>query len=56
MEWQKIYQDKYIYNIGQGLSELTPVEIVGCEVYEAGSPFGFRQWVVHTKYEWEKVK
>ena len=24
------------------------MEIVGCEVYEAGSPFGFRQWVVHT--------
>ena len=23
---------------GQGLSELTPVEIVGCEVDEAGSP------------------
>lgn len=23
------------------------MEIVGCEVYEAGSPFGFRQWVVH---------
>ena len=24
--------------IGQGLPELTPVEIVGCEVGEAGSP------------------
>ena len=24
--------------IGQGLPELTPVEIVGCEVSEAGSP------------------
>ena len=25
-------------NIGQGLPELTPVEIVGYEVWEAGSP------------------
>jgi len=24
--------------IGQGLPELTPVEIVGCEVSEAGNP------------------
>jgi len=24
--------------IGQGLPELTPVEIAGCEVSEAGSP------------------
>ena len=24
--------------IGQGLPELTPVEIVGCEVSETGSP------------------
>jgi len=24
--------------IGQGLPELTPVEIVGCEIGEAGSP------------------
>jgi len=24
--------------IGQGMPELTPVEIVGCEVSEAGSP------------------
>jgi len=24
--------------IGQGLPELTPVETVGCEVSEAGSP------------------
>lgn len=31
MQIQKIY-------IGQGLSELTPVEIVGYEVDEAGSP------------------
>jgi len=26
--------------IGQGLPELTAVEIVGCEVSEAGSPKG----------------
>ena len=43
-QWQRIYWKKdYIEhkrnnNIGQGLSELTPVEIVGCEVCEAGSP------------------
>jgi len=30
----------FCYNkcIGQGLPELTPVEMVGYEVYEAGSP------------------
>ncbi len=33
--------------IGQGLPKLTPVEIVGYEVDEAGSPIGLRQWVVH---------
>lgn len=29
---------KYIENIGRGLLELMPVEIVSCEVCEAGSP------------------
>ena len=33
--------------IGQELSEFKPVEIVGYEVCEAGSPCHFRGWVVH---------
>ena len=37
--WKKDYdkEHKRNNNIGQGLSELTPVEIVGYEVCEAGS-------------------
>ena len=37
--WQKDYVKYYKRkNIGQELSEFTPVEIVGYEVDEAGSP------------------
>ena len=46
--WQKDYVKYYKRkNIGQELSEFTPVEIVGYEVDEAGSPTSFSLWVVH---------
>lgn len=35
-------------NIGQELSEFKPVEIVGCEICEAGSPPSFNSEVVHS--------
>ena len=35
--------------IGHELPESTPVEIVGNEICETGSPLAFRQWVVHNK-------
>ena len=38
-------------NIGQELSEFKPVEIVGCEVCEAGNPLSFSSWVVHQMYQ-----
>ena len=44
----KIEHKKNNY-IGQGLPESTPVEIVGNEICETGSPLAFRQWVVHNK-------
>lgn len=34
-------------NIGQELSEFKPVELVGYEDKEAGSPRPFRGWAVH---------
>ena len=41
--------------IGQGLSEFKPVELVGCEDKEAGSPRPFRGWVVHITYQGEPI-